>query len=157
MIHESFCPLCRDPYKVTQLTQLRPSVQKLLTYLANLWAVLVEIHGGERVQSLNYALTLEDGPSTWSVDRERALIPRATEASFAFRAQLTHCILPFLQRREGRSSNLATVLNYDPGVPDLGKSPNPFSCLFDLLEKGIMAISYLMGLLGDIKTLDSQT
>ena len=52
---------------------------------------------------------------------------------------------------------MASVLNYDPSVPDLGKSPNSFSCHLDLSEKEIMAFSYLVGLLGDIKTLDFQT
>lgn len=62
------------------------------------------------VQSLNYALTLEDGPSTWSVDKKRVSIPKATEASFAFRAQLTHCILASF-RREGKDGQATWPLS----------------------------------------------
>lgn len=57
------CLLCHDPSKVTQWTQLRLSGQKLPAALANLWVVLEEKQGGERVQSLNYALTMDD--SLW--------------------------------------------------------------------------------------------
>lgn len=144
-----------------QLTQLRLSVQKLLTYLTNLWVVLAETHRGERVQSLNYAFTLGDGPSTGSIVPlaglwiKEGFNPQSYRSIIWIQSSVNtlHTAIP-PQRREGWSNHLATVLNYDPGAPDLGKSPNPFSCLPDLSE---MAISYLTGLLGDIKTLDLQT
>lgn len=106
----------------------RALLEKLLTYLSNLLVDLVEIRGAENVQSLNYALALEGGPSIWSGDKNR---PQSCRSIIRIQSSINtlHITNPWRMVKY-----LATVLNYNPGVPELAKPPNPFSGFLDLLN-----------------------